>query len=42
MFHVDWVQSALDELTVIWTQADSALRPSLLQTATRMRVADIK
>lgn len=29
MFHVEWVQKALDELTVIWMQADSALRKAI-------------
>jgi hypothetical protein len=29
MYHVEWLQSALDELTVIWNQADSALRKAI-------------
>lgn len=29
MIHAEWVQSALDELTHIWTQADSATRQAI-------------
>jgi hypothetical protein len=29
MFHVEWLQSALDEPAHLWTQADSALRQTL-------------
>jgi hypothetical protein len=29
MFRVEWIQSALDELARLWTQADSSLRRTL-------------
>ena len=29
MFRVEWLQSALDELTRLWTQADATLRQAL-------------
>ncbi len=29
MMHVDWLQSALDELTAIWTRADKAGRKAI-------------
>jgi len=29
MFHVEWLQSALDDLARFWTQADSALRQAI-------------
>ena len=29
MFRVDWLQTALDELARLWTNADSVLRQSL-------------
>ena len=29
MFRVEWLQPALDELALLWTQADSALRQVL-------------
>ena len=29
MFRVKWLQEALDELTILWTQADSALRAAI-------------
>jgi len=29
MFEVEWLQSAVDELTRIWTAADSALRQDI-------------
>jgi len=29
MFYVEWLESALDELTRLWTQADSATRRTL-------------
>jgi hypothetical protein len=29
MFRVEWIQSALDELARLWTQADAALRQGL-------------
>lgn len=29
MFHLDWLQSALDELTNIWLQADATLRQTV-------------
>ena len=29
MFRVDWLQTALDQLTTIWMQADSALRQAI-------------
>ena len=29
MYRVEWLQSALDELTAIWTRADSALRRAI-------------
>jgi hypothetical protein len=29
MFQVEWLQAALDELTQLWTQADSTLRSAL-------------
>jgi hypothetical protein len=29
MFHVEWLQSALDELAAIWLQADSAERKAI-------------
>jgi len=29
MFRVEWLQSALDELTTIWTGADSTLRQAI-------------
>ena len=29
MFRVEWLQSALDELTTLWIQADPTLRPAL-------------
>ena len=33
MFRVDWLESALDELTTIWTGADSSVR-SIVTAAT--------
>ena len=33
MFRVEWVQSAHDELTAIWVQADSTLRPAITAAA---------
>ena len=32
MFQVVWLQSALNELAAIWTQADSALRQTITAT----------
>ncbi len=29
MFRVEWIQKALDELTTIWTEADSSLRHAI-------------
>jgi hypothetical protein len=29
MFRVDWLESALDELTTIWTEADSSQRTAI-------------
>lgn len=29
MFQVEWLQEALDELTVLWLQADAALRQAI-------------
>lgn len=29
MFRVKWLQEALDELTILWTQADSPLRAAI-------------
>lgn len=29
MFRVDWLESALDELTTLWTGADSSLRMAI-------------
>jgi hypothetical protein len=29
MFHVKWIQKALDELASIWVQAESSLRKSI-------------
>jgi hypothetical protein len=36
MFHVDWLQSALDQLTAVWTSADSELRKAITMTVTRV------
>jgi hypothetical protein len=29
MYQVEWIQSALDELAALWTQADSATRQAI-------------
>ncbi len=29
MFRVEWLQSALDELAILWTQADATLRQAI-------------
>ena len=29
MFRVDWLQKALDELTILWTQADSTQQQAI-------------
>ena len=29
MFHVEWLQTALNQLAAIWTQADSTLREAI-------------
>jgi hypothetical protein len=29
MFRVEWLESALDELTTVWMQAESSLRPAI-------------
>jgi hypothetical protein len=33
MYHVEWLQTALDELARIWTQADSELRKTLTRAS---------
>jgi hypothetical protein len=32
-YRVDWLQTALDQLTEIWTQADAFLRKAITQAA---------
>jgi hypothetical protein len=36
MFRVEWFQSALDQLTVLWLQADQALRQAITQATHRI------
>ena len=31
MYRVDWLQSALDEVTILWMRADSSLRQEITQ-----------
>lgn len=33
MFRVDWLESALDELTALWTAADPSLRAAVTASA---------
>lgn len=36
MFQVEWIQSALDELARLWTQADSSSRQALTGPVARL------
>jgi hypothetical protein len=36
MFSVEWLQSAVDELTVIWTRSDSDLRRTITSATHRI------
>jgi len=36
MYEVDWLQEALDELTALWLDADSALRDALTDASHRV------
>jgi hypothetical protein len=36
MFSVEWLQSAVDELTVIWTRADSVSRRTITSATHRI------